>query len=76
MDSLGTNLNSMISVQPPKGSLTTMDKPTSVQVFFHAKKEVKIEHQPILRCHVREFKGKTHSVAGLWYLCQKEEYVI
>nr|XP_023493063.1 hydrocephalus-inducing protein homolog isoform X2 [Equus caballus] len=54
VDSLGTNLNSMISVQPPKGSLTTMDKPTSVQVFFHAKKEVKIEHQPILRCHITE----------------------
>ncbi|KAM9191706.1 LOW QUALITY PROTEIN: hydrocephalus-inducing protein homolog [Dugong dugon] len=57
VDSLGTsvtNLNSMISVQPKKGSLTTMEKPTNVQVLFRAKKEVKIEHLPILRCHIIE----------------------
>ncbi|KAM5208569.1 hydrocephalus-inducing protein homolog isoform 3-T4 [Hipposideros larvatus] len=57
VDSLGisvTNLNSMISVQPKKGSLTTTEKPTNVQVFFRAKKEVKVEHQPILRCQIIE----------------------
>ncbi|XP_049719569.1 hydrocephalus-inducing protein homolog isoform X3 [Elephas maximus indicus] len=57
VDSLGTsvtNLNSMISVQPKKGSLTTMEKPTNVQVLFRAKKEVKIEHLPVLRCHIIE----------------------
>ncbi|XP_006860378.1 PREDICTED: hydrocephalus-inducing protein homolog [Chrysochloris asiatica] len=57
VDSLGmtvTNLNSMISVQPKKGSLTTMEKPTNVQVLFRARKEVKIEHLPILRCHIIE----------------------
>lgn len=61
MDSLGissTNLNSVISVQPKKGSLTTADKPTNIQVFFRAKKEVKIEHQPVLRCQVRQLKGE------------------
>ncbi|XP_054435188.1 hydrocephalus-inducing protein homolog [Pteronotus mesoamericanus] len=49
-----TNVNSMISVQPKKGSLTTTEKPTNVQVFFHSKKEVKIEQQPILRCQIIE----------------------
>ncbi|XP_037671838.1 hydrocephalus-inducing protein homolog isoform X3 [Choloepus didactylus] len=57
LDSIGssvTNVNSFISVQPKKGSLTTTEKPTNVQVFFRAKKEVKIEHQPILRCQIIE----------------------
>lgn len=68
MDPIGisaTNVSSMISVQPRKGSLTATEKPTNVQVLFRARKEVKIEHQPILRCQVRELKGKTHSVAVL-----------
>ncbi|XP_004431871.1 PREDICTED: hydrocephalus-inducing protein homolog [Ceratotherium simum simum] len=54
VDSLWTNENSVISVQPKKGLLTTTDKPTNVQVFFRAKKEVKIEHQEILHCKVFE----------------------
>ncbi|XP_042636791.1 hydrocephalus-inducing protein homolog [Orycteropus afer afer] len=57
VDSLGmsvTNLNSMISVQPKKGSLTTAEKPTNIQVLFRAKKEVTIEHLPVLRCHIIE----------------------
>ncbi|XP_070253950.1 hydrocephalus-inducing protein homolog isoform X4 [Myotis yumanensis] len=57
VDSVGitsTNINSMISVQPRKGSMSTTDKPTNVQVFFRAKKEVKIEQQPILRCQIIE----------------------
>ncbi|XP_076989079.1 hydrocephalus-inducing protein homolog isoform X4 [Tamandua tetradactyla] len=49
-----TNVNSIVSVQPKKGSLTTTEKPTNVQVFFRAKKEVKIEHQPVLRCQIIE----------------------
>ena len=67
VDSLGlsaTNISSMITVQPRKGSLTTTEKPTNVQVLFHAKKEIKIENQPVLRCQVRELKGMTHTVAG------------
>lgn len=79
MDSLGilaTNVNSMISVLPKKGSLTTTEKPTNVQVSFRAKKEVKIEHEPILRCQVQQLKGRIHSVAGLWDSFWKEEYVI
>uniref|UniRef100_A0A8C8TUT7 HYDIN, axonemal central pair apparatus protein n=1 Tax=Peromyscus maniculatus bairdii TaxID=230844 RepID=A0A8C8TUT7_PERMB len=57
VDSLGilpTNLNSMISVQPKRGSLTSADKPTTIQVYFRAKKEVKIEGQPVLRCQIIE----------------------
>ncbi|KAM5262598.1 hydrocephalus-inducing protein homolog [Ctenodactylus gundi] len=57
VDALGistTNINSMISVQPQKGSLTTTEKATNIQVFFCAKKEVKIEHQPVLRCQIIE----------------------
>ncbi|XP_006878929.1 PREDICTED: hydrocephalus-inducing protein homolog [Elephantulus edwardii] len=49
-----TNLNSMLLVQPKKGSLTTADKPTNVQVVFCAKKEVKIDHQPVLHCNIIE----------------------
>ncbi|XP_037371987.1 hydrocephalus-inducing protein homolog isoform X2 [Talpa occidentalis] len=49
-----TNLNSMITVQPKKGSLVSADKPSNIQVFFRAKKEVKIEHQPVLRCQIIE----------------------
>ncbi|KAM5296381.1 hydrocephalus-inducing protein homolog isoform 1-T2 [Glossophaga mutica] len=57
VDSIGipvTNINSMILFQPKKGSLAPTEKPTTVQVFFHSKKEVKIEHQPILRCQIIE----------------------
>ncbi|XP_038394320.1 hydrocephalus-inducing protein homolog isoform X3 [Canis lupus familiaris] len=57
VDSLGilsTNVNSMISVQPKKGSLIPTEKPTNVQVSFRAKKEVKSEHQPVLRCQIIE----------------------
>ena len=67
MESIGisaTNISSMITVQPKKGSLTTTEKPTNVQVIFHAKKEVKIESQPVLRCQVRELEGMTPMVAG------------
>ncbi|ERE78885.1 hydrocephalus-inducing protein [Cricetulus griseus] len=57
VDSLGylpPNLNSMISVHPKRGTLTSSEKPTTVQVFFRAKKEMKIEFQPILRCQIIE----------------------
>ncbi|KAI4571668.1 hypothetical protein MJG53_013774 [Ovis ammon polii x Ovis aries] len=57
VDSLGisaANISSMITVQPKKGSLTMTEKPTNVQVLFHAKKEVKIENQPVLRCQIIE----------------------
>jgi hydrocephalus-inducing protein len=46
----------MISVQPKKGSLAASEKPITVQVFFRAKREVKIEHEPVLRCQVRELR--------------------
>ncbi|XP_045149859.1 hydrocephalus-inducing protein homolog [Echinops telfairi] len=57
VDSLGlpvTNLSSMISIQPKKGTLATTEKPTNVQVLLRAKKEVRIEHLPVLRCHIIE----------------------
>ncbi|XP_055993028.1 hydrocephalus-inducing protein homolog [Sorex fumeus] len=49
-----TNISSMISVQPRKGSLTTTEKPMNVHVYFRARKEVRIDHQPILRCQIIE----------------------
>lgn len=73
MDSVGiltNNVSSMISVIPQRGSLSATDKPTNVQVFFRARKEVKIEQQPILRCQVR-----ADWVAGLGASCCKEESV-
>ena len=79
VDSLGilsTNVNSMISVQPKKGSLIPTEKPTNVQVSFRAKKEVKFEHQPVLRCQVQQLTGRIHSVAGLLDSFQKEEYMV
>nr|XP_012627881.1 hydrocephalus-inducing protein homolog isoform X3 [Microcebus murinus] len=57
VDSIGiltTNASSMIAVQPKKGALTTAEKATNVQVHFRAKREVKIEHQAILRCQIIE----------------------
>ncbi|XP_047385193.1 hydrocephalus-inducing protein homolog isoform X1 [Sciurus carolinensis] len=57
VDSVGissVNMNSLITVQPKKGSLTASEKPTNVQVFFRARREVKVEHQPILRCQIIE----------------------
>nr|XP_023421731.1 hydrocephalus-inducing protein homolog [Cavia porcellus] len=57
VDSVGiltNNVSSMISVIPQRGSLSATDKPTNVQVFFRARKEVKIEQQPILRCQIIE----------------------
>lgn len=60
MDSVGilpTNLSSMIWIQPKRGTLASVDKPTTVQVFFRARKEVKVESQPILRCQVRELRA-------------------
>ncbi|XP_048648423.1 hydrocephalus-inducing protein homolog isoform X1 [Marmota marmota marmota] len=57
VDSLGIsaiNMSSLITVLPKKGSLTATEKPTNVQVFFRARKEVKVEHQPILRCQIIE----------------------
>lgn len=71
-----TNISSMISVQPKKGSLTTVEKPTNVQVLFRAKKEVKLEHQPVLCCQVSELKGRTHTVAGSWDSRLKEAYTV
>ncbi|XP_021488188.2 hydrocephalus-inducing protein homolog [Meriones unguiculatus] len=57
VDNLGflpSNLSSMLSIIPVKGTLTSSDKPLTVQIYFRAKKEVKIELQPILRCQIIE----------------------
>ncbi|XP_072492710.1 hydrocephalus-inducing protein homolog isoform X2 [Notamacropus eugenii] len=48
------NVNSIISTQPKKGSLTTSDRPTNIQVVFRSKREVKIENKPIIRCQIIE----------------------
>ncbi|KAM6177458.1 hydrocephalus-inducing protein homolog [Erethizon dorsatum] len=57
VDSVGilpTNVDSMITVLPQRGSLSITEKPTNVQVFFRAKKELKIEQQPVLHCQIIE----------------------
>uniref|UniRef100_G3VZI4 HYDIN axonemal central pair apparatus protein n=1 Tax=Sarcophilus harrisii TaxID=9305 RepID=G3VZI4_SARHA len=51
------NVHSILSIQPKKGSLTTADRPTNVQVIFRSKKEVKIENKPVLRCQIIEPNG-------------------
>ncbi|XP_074864560.1 hydrocephalus-inducing protein homolog isoform X2 [Carettochelys insculpta] len=48
------NLNSVFSIQPQKGILAAMDRPTQIQITFRSKKEVKIEDKPILHCQVIE----------------------
>ncbi|XP_068943597.1 hydrocephalus-inducing protein homolog [Petaurus breviceps papuanus] len=48
------NVNSIIFTQPKKGSLTTTDRPTNIQVAFRSKREVKIENKPIIRCQIIE----------------------
>ncbi|XP_075796761.1 hydrocephalus-inducing protein homolog isoform X3 [Pelodiscus sinensis] len=48
------NLNSVFSIQPQKGTLAAVDRPTQIQIVFHSKKEIKIEDKPILHCQVIE----------------------
>uniref|UniRef100_A0A4X2JPP9 HYDIN axonemal central pair apparatus protein n=1 Tax=Vombatus ursinus TaxID=29139 RepID=A0A4X2JPP9_VOMUR len=48
------NVNSILSTQPKKGSLTTTDRPTNIQVIFRSNREVKIENKPIIRCQIIE----------------------
>ncbi|XP_036605974.1 hydrocephalus-inducing protein homolog [Trichosurus vulpecula] len=48
------NVHSILSTQPKKGSLTTIDRPTNIQVIFRSKREVKIENKPIIRCQIIE----------------------
>ncbi|XP_059569698.1 hydrocephalus-inducing protein homolog [Alligator mississippiensis] len=49
-----TNLKSLFTIQPQKGTLAAVDRPTQVQLTFHSRKEVKIEDKPILHCQVIE----------------------
>nr|XP_025038877.1 hydrocephalus-inducing protein-like [Pelodiscus sinensis] len=48
------NLNSVFSIQPQKGTLAAVDRPTQIQIVFRSKKEIKIEDKPILHCQVIE----------------------
>ncbi|XP_067327017.1 hydrocephalus-inducing protein homolog [Anolis sagrei] len=48
------NLGSLFSIQPQKGNLSPTDRPTQVQIVFHAKREVKIDDKPVLQCQVIE----------------------
>ncbi|CAM5150043.1 unnamed protein product [Eretmochelys imbricata] len=48
------NLNSVFNIQPQKGTLAAVDRPTQIQITFRSKKEIKIEDKPILYCQVIE----------------------
>uniref|UniRef100_A0A8C3T1C3 HYDIN axonemal central pair apparatus protein n=1 Tax=Chelydra serpentina TaxID=8475 RepID=A0A8C3T1C3_CHESE len=48
------NLNSVFNIQPQKGTLAAVDRPTQIQITFRSKKEMKIEDKPILYCQVIE----------------------
>ncbi|XP_043935458.1 hydrocephalus-inducing protein homolog [Protopterus annectens] len=48
------DLNTLFTVQPPKGSLGPSDRPTQVAIIFKSIKEVSFKDQPILRCQVIE----------------------
>ena len=45
---------SMFTVSPQHGTLSPTDRPATVQLTFHAAREVSVKDQPILRCHVVE----------------------
>ncbi|XP_044515296.1 hydrocephalus-inducing protein homolog [Gracilinanus agilis] len=47
-------VTSIISTQPKRGTLTTTDRPTNIQVTFRSKREIKIDSKPILRCQIIE----------------------
>uniref|UniRef100_F6WJJ0 HYDIN axonemal central pair apparatus protein n=1 Tax=Monodelphis domestica TaxID=13616 RepID=F6WJJ0_MONDO len=47
-------VNSIISTQPKRGTLTTTERPTNIQVTFRSKREIRIDSKPILRCQIIE----------------------
>ncbi|KAG8437289.1 hypothetical protein GDO86_008117 [Hymenochirus boettgeri] len=48
------DLNSFFTVIPQKGTLSSSDRATQVQIVFQSRKEVQIADKPILRCQVIE----------------------
>ncbi|XP_056381388.1 hydrocephalus-inducing protein homolog isoform X2 [Hyla sarda] len=49
-----SDLKSIFSILPQKGTLSPSDRATQVQIVFQAKKEVQIMDKPILKCQVIE----------------------
>ena len=45
---------SLFVVQPQKGTLTSTDRPSTVQISFKSNTEITIKDLPILRCQVIE----------------------
>lgn len=45
---------SLFVVSPQKGSLTSSDRPTTVQISFKSNTEITIKDLPIIRCQVLE----------------------
>ncbi|OCT82470.1 hypothetical protein XELAEV_18025000mg [Xenopus laevis] len=49
-----SDLNSFFTILPQKGTLSSSDRATQVQILFQSKKEVQIADKPILRCQIIE----------------------
>lgn len=54
VNSSGPDVTNLFTVIPNSGTLTSLDRPTQVQVIFRAQEEVNIKEQPILKCQVIE----------------------
>ncbi|XP_046359897.2 hydrocephalus-inducing protein homolog isoform X3 [Haliotis rufescens] len=54
VDKSNPDVTSLFSVIPQKGTLSSLDRPTQVQVIFKSSKEVTVKDQPILKCQVIE----------------------
>ncbi|KAM6324924.1 hydrocephalus-inducing protein homolog [Podargus strigoides] len=55
LEAAGTTVRDLaphFTVQPQRGVLGVSEQPVQVQLLFHPKKEMNIEHKPILRCTV------------------------
>lgn len=48
------DVNSLFSVTPQKGTLTSTDRPSTVQISFKSNSEITVKDLPILRCQVIE----------------------
>ena len=48
------DVNSLFAITPQKGTLTSTDRPSTVQISFKSASEISIKDLPILRCQVIE----------------------
>ncbi|ESO91099.1 hypothetical protein LOTGIDRAFT_122343, partial [Lottia gigantea] len=54
VDPNNPDISNLFSVIPSRGPLSSLDRPTQVQVIFKSQREVTIKDVPILKCHVIE----------------------